>query len=82
MEQEIYEAVMDLIEIFDNCTVNGEEVWCFKLIKDRIDCKVLIETINENKKMLAQIQINDSFEWIQSLGVTIKFKEEILALIN
>lgn len=82
MEQEIYEAVMDLIEIFDNCTVNGEEVWCFKLIKDIIDGKVLIETINENKKMLAQMQINDSFEWIQSLGVTIKFKEEILALIN
>lgn len=82
MEQEIYEAVMDLIEIFDNCTVNGEEVWCFKLIKDIIDGKVLIETMNENKKMLAQMQINDSFEWIQSLGVTIKFKEEILALIN
>ena len=82
MNQEMYEAVIDLIEIFDDCTVNGEDVWCFKLIKDIVDGKVLIETISENRRKLAQMQINDSFEWIQSLGVTIKFKEEILALIN
>ena len=82
MNQEMYEAVIDLIEIFDNCTVNGEDVWCFKLIKDIIDGKVLIETISENRRKLAQMQINDSWEWLQSLGVTIKFKEEILALIN
>ena len=82
MNQEMYEAVIDLIEIFDNCTVNGEEVWCFKLIKDIIDGKILIETITENKKKLAQMQINDSLEWIQSLGVTIKYKEELLAFIN
>ena len=82
MNQEMYEAVIDLIEIFDDCTVNGEDVWCFKLIKDIIDGKVLIETISENRRKLAQMQINDSLEWIQSLGVTIKFKEEILAFIN
>lgn len=82
MNQEMYEAVIDLIEIFDDCTVNGEDVWCFKLIKDIIDGKVLIETISENRRKLAQMQINDSLEWLQSLGVTIKFKEEILALIN
>lgn len=82
MNQEMYEAVIDLIEIFDDCTVNGEDVWCFKLIKDIIDGKVLIETISENRRKLAQMQINDSLEWLQSLGVTNKFKEEILALIN
>ena len=82
MNQEMYEAVIDLIEIFDNCTVNGEDVWCFKLIKDIIDGKVLIETISENRRKLAQMQINDSLEWLLSLGITIKFKEEILALIN
>ena len=82
MNQEMYEAVIDLIEIFDDCTVNGEDVWCFKLIKDIIDGEVLIETISENRRKLAQMQINDSLEWLQSLGVTIKFKEEILALIN
>lgn len=82
MNKEMYEAVIDLTEIFDNCTVNGEEIWCFKLIKDIIDGKVLIETISENKKKLAQMQINDSLEWIQSLGVAIKFKEEILAFIS
>lgn len=82
MNKELYEAVVDLTEIFDNCTVNGEEVWCFKLIKNIIDGKTLIETVSENRKNLAQMQINDSLEWIQSLGVTIKFKEEILELIN
>lgn len=82
MNQEMYEAVIDLIEIFDNCTVNGEDVWCFKLIKDIIDGKVLAQTISENRRKLAQMQINDSLEWLLSLGITIKFKEEILALIN
>ena len=82
MNKEIYEAIIDLIEIFDNCTVNGEEVWCFKLIKDIIDGKVLIESISESRKKLAQMQIIDSLEWIQSFGVAIKFREEILALIN
>ena len=84
MNQEMYEEVMDLVGIFDGCTVDGEDVWCFKLIKDIIDGKVLIETISENRKKLAQMQINDSFEWLESLGpnIVIRFKEEILALIN
>lgn len=78
----MYEAVIDLIEIFENCSVDGEEVWCFKLIKDIIDGKVLVENISENKKKKAQMQINDSFEWLQSIGVTVKYKAEMIALIG
>ena len=84
MNQEMYEEVSALVGIFDGCTVDGEDVWCFKLIKDIIDGKVLIETISEDRKKLAQKQINDSFEWLERLGpnIKIRFKEEILALIN
>lgn len=78
----LYESVESLVEIFDNCDADGERVICFELIKEILDGKKNKEDISESKKKLAQKQLLNSMNWLDSLGVETKFQEEFMNIIN
>ena len=63
MNTEFYEQLNNLVDIHNNCTSNGEEIFCFDLIKKIVDGEVLKENINEEQRILAQKQLVESFEW-------------------
>lgn len=82
ISKEGYQALMDLVEIFDNSIIEGEEVWCFKLIKEIVDGQVLREDICARKRILAEEQLCKAIDWLRSLGVVIEYQNELLAVIN
>ena len=82
MNPDIYKAVVDLIDIFANSTIDGEKVICYEIIKGIIDGNILKEKISPNEKITVNKQIIDSLEWLEGLGVTTKYKEEIMAFFR
>ncbi|MBR4083927.1 MAG: hypothetical protein IKK33_06545 [Lachnospiraceae bacterium] len=82
MNTEFYEQLNDLVDIHNNCTSNGEEIFCFDLIKKIVDGEVLKENINEEQRILAQKQLVESLEWFQIIGVTIEYQEELMKIIS
>lgn len=82
MNQEFYEQLLELVDMHDNCTANGEEVFCFKLIKSIIDGEKNKNDISESQRMLAKKQLIESFEWFQILGVSIEYQEELMKVIS
>lgn len=82
MNTEFYEQLNDLVDIHNNCTSNGEEIFCFDLIKKIVDGEVLKENIDEEQRILAQKQLVESLEWFQIIGVTIEYQEELMKIIG
>lgn len=82
MNTEFYEELEDLVDIHDGCTANGEEIFCFKLIKEILDGNILKTDLHEKQKRLAQKQLIESLEWFQSIGVTVEYKEELMKVIS
>ena len=70
------------MEIHHNCTSNGEEVFCFELIKKIVDGDVSRENISEEQRLLAKKQLAESFELFEMIGVTVEFQEELMQLIS
>jgi len=44
MNTEFYNQLKDLVEIHAKCTANGEDIFCFDLIKKIVDGEVLRKT--------------------------------------
>lgn len=82
MNAEFYEELKNLVDIHENCTANGEEIFCFKLIKEIVDGKVAKVDISEERRILAQKQLVESLEWFRIIGVTIKYQEELKNIIG
>lgn len=82
MNTSFYEQLKDLVDIHDNCSSNGEEIFCFDLIKKIVDGEVVKEDISEEKLILAQKQLAESFEWFEIIGVTIEYQEELMKIIT
>lgn len=82
MNIEFYEQLKDLVDIHDKCTSNGEEIFCFSLIKKIVDGEVLREDISEEQRLLAKKQLVESFEWFEIIGVTIEYQEELIKIIS
>ncbi len=82
MDKKIYAELLDLVDIHKNCISDGEEIFCFELIKEIVDGKIVKEEISKSKKVMAQKQLSESWEWLESLGVTIKYKNELENVIN
>ena len=70
------------MDIHNNCTSNGEEIFCFDLIKKIVDGEVLKENISAEQRILAQKQLVESLEWFQIIGVTIEYQEELMKIIS
>lgn len=70
------------MDIHNNCTSNGEKIFCFDLIKKIVDGEVLKENISEEQRILAQKQLVESLEWFQIIGVTIEYQEELMKIIS
>lgn len=82
MNTEFYNQLKDLVEIHDKCTANGEDIFCFDLIKKIVDGEVLKENINDEQQVLAYKQLVESLEWFQMIGITIEFQEELLKILG
>ena len=82
MSIEFYEQLKDLVDIHDKCTSNGEEIFCFSLIKKIIDGEVLREEISKEQRTLAKKQLVESFEWFDMIGVTVEYQEELMKIIS
>jgi len=82
LNTEFYEQLRDLVDIHDNCIANGEEIFCFKLIKEIVDGKLSKEDLSEERRLLAQKQLVESFEWFHIIGVTIDYQEDLMKIIS
>ncbi|MEW4411889.1 hypothetical protein [Clostridium sp. AN503] len=56
MDEKAYQALIELVDIFRDCYVDGEEISCFKLIKKIVDGEVIKESLDEETRLLAQRQ--------------------------
>lgn len=82
MNIEFYKEIEDLVDIHENCLSNGKEIVCFKLIRDIVDGKVLKENVSIAKKKLAQEQLAESLEWLESIGISVKYKEDFINMFK
>lgn len=82
MNNQFYEQLQELVNMHEKCTSDGEEIFCFKLIKSIIDGEKTISDISESKIKLAQKQLNESFEWFEIIGVSVEYKEELMKVIS
>ena len=83
MNQESYQQLITLIELFHNCTDgDGTEIWCFKYIKKIVDGEILLENESEKTKAFAKEQFDESISWIQSMNVKVDYIEELREVVK
>ena len=82
MDKKFYEQLKDLVDIHDNCNSDGQEIFCFDLIKKIVDGEILKENINGDQILRAQKQLKESFEWFQIIGITVEYQEELMKIIS
>lgn len=78
MDDRIYKVLEEMVEIFDNSTIDGDNVWCFEFIKKIVDGEILKEDIDENIKLLARKQFEKEEEWFRlCFGIEMPYNEEL-----
>lgn len=82
MDKDFYQSLEDLAEIFSDCSIEGEQIWCFEFIKKIINGELVKENIDKELKISMQEQLKESLEWLQSLGIKTKYQKEFLEIIN
>ena len=77
MDEKDYELLCELVEHFENSKLNGEEIFCFVLMKKMIDEKILVECIEENTRITAKKQMEKVEEYFQCFNLSLpkEFKE-------
>ncbi len=79
MDEQQYQELEDLIDIFDGMFFDDVEVQCFKFIKEIVNSEFDTDYIKKEKKELLEKQLHESFEWLESLNVNIKNKDKLLS---
>ena len=82
MNKEMKEELDDLLDIFDGCFVNNEEVKCFKLIKKISDEGIDLESISKEAKGAVYKQLRESFNWLKEFNVRSNYSEKFLSYFN
>lgn len=82
MNREMEEELDDLIDIFDGCFVDDEEVICFKVIKKISDEGIALESISKESKAVMYKQLRESFDWLKELNVKSNYYEIFLSYFN
>lgn len=71
MDEKDYEILCDLVEFFENSKLDGEEIFCFALIKKMIDEEILVECIKENMRIVAKKQMEKVEEYFQCFNFSV-----------
>ena len=79
MDEQQYQELEDLIEIFKGMFFDKEEVQCFSFIKDIVDREYDTNDIPKEKKEKIYIQLIEAFEWVESLNGKIEYKNMFLS---
>lgn len=79
MDEQQYQELDDLIDIFKDMFFDKEEVQCFSFIKEIVDSKYDTNNIPKEKKEKMQIQLMEAFEWVESLNGKIEYKNMFLS---
>ena len=79
MDEQQYQELEDLIEIFKGMFFDKEEVQCFSFIKDIVDREYDTNDISKEKKEKIYIQLIEAFEWVESLNGKIEYKNMFLS---
>lgn len=78
MDELQYQELEILVDTFEGMFFDDEEVQCFDFIKAIVDDELDTENIEKEKKELMKKQLIESFEWLKSLNVNIKYKNIFL----
>lgn len=82
ISQENYQQLINLIEIFHNCTDGeGIPIWCFEFIKKLVDGEIKKEEISEKTKALAKEQFDESISWIESMNLKVDNIDELREIL-
>lgn len=79
MDEQQYQELETLIDTFEGMFFDDEEVQCFRFIKVIVDDGLDTENIEKERKEFMKRQLIESFEWLKSLNVNIKHKDEFLS---
>ena len=79
MDEQQYQELDDLIDIFKDMFFDKEEVQCFSFIKEIVDSRYDTDYIPKEKKEKMQIQLIEAFEWIESLNGNVEYKNVFLS---
>ena len=82
MAEGFYQSLEDLVEIFSDCSVEGEDIQCFDIMKNIVDGKWLIGNMDEELKIRMQKQLRASLEWLRSLGIETKYQQEFMGILK
>ena len=82
LNEEMEEELADLIDIFDGCFVNNEEVKCFKLIKKMSDEGISLESISKESREAIYKQLRGAFDWLKELNVKSNYYEDFLSYFD
>lgn len=77
-----YSELIDLVDIFEGCYVENEEVTCFIDIKKIIDEGINLEFLGKSEKEKIRRQLDESFEWLEELNVSTNIINIILASLG
>ncbi|MCI8973844.1 MAG: hypothetical protein HFH79_09685 [Lachnospiraceae bacterium] len=79
VDEQQYQELEELIEIFKGMFFDKEEVQCFSFIKDIVDREYDTNDISKEKKEKIYIQLIEAFEWVESLNGKIEYKNMFLS---
>ena len=82
MGEEQYEELKDLVGIFDCMYFNDDKVECFDLIKEITDHGGDTDEIEKEKKKRMNIQVIESFEFIEALNGYSNYKDQFLSYFS
>lgn len=79
IDEQQYQELEDLVDIFDGMFFDNEEVQCFRLIKEIVDNKFDTNNIERERKKIMEKQLRESIEWLKCLNVNIKNEDKFLS---
>ena len=79
MDDQQYQELETLVDIFDEMFFDEEEVRCFCFIKEIVDNGYDINNIQKERKEQMQKQMIEAFEWLECLNVNLIFKNKFLS---
>lgn len=79
MDQQQYQELETLIDIFDGMFFDGEDVQCFRFLKNLVDNQLDVADVKKEEKERMKKQLKEALDWLASLNVRIKCKDEFIS---
>ena len=82
MDEEQYEELEALVDMFDGMFSNNEEVECFNFMKKIVDQGIDTDLIEKERKERMKKQLIESFEFLDALNGYTEYKDKYFSFFS